>query len=523
MKTQRSPIFRNGPCRADALPVRSQELMAFLREEGPRHPDFMREMLKSADDRAAFRKLWECRLVGVVKDASGQELWGVLPGPQRGRTRRLDLGGAKPLTAAERAYVRRLHYLVDAIVLTMDGVPVTLDVIRERIDPGISVRQAERHIADIMDVSKGLGYPLRRQPFEIVGEDVVFVDTPGYESGRWALRFRSPEKLLGKVQREIEKYVPKDTTKTTEDYALEYARRKEAGVCVHCRRFPPEPGRVSCAECLKEARDRIRSRVEAGLCPECRDPVDEPGFSSCSKCRAAHRRLERDRRAQGLCPQCGERAAEGRAYCIVHAELDSEYHAERYRRLKSIGLCRCKKPLEPGRATCIECRKINEAAEEARVSERRAKGLCLKCGSPVVPGLLVCERHREAIKADSRSKREKLRAAGLCRTCRQPWSGKQIDCEACREKFAAAKAARAAQGVCSNCRVGKRVEGQTRCKQCIDDAKARYDSLKAQGICVTCKRRKVDKPGEDTICATCRARTRERYQAKQRAKRGDQS
>lgn len=425
------------------------------------------------------------------------------------------------MTAAERAYVRRLHYLVDAIVLDRDGVPVTVDVVRERIDPGISVRQAERHLADLMEISKEFGYPLYRQPFEIVDGDVVFVERQSGERAQWALRFRRPEKLIQRVQHEIEKYVPKDVTKTHEDYALEYAARKEAGVCVHCRRFPPEPGRVSCGECLKEARDRIRSRVEAGLCPECRQPIDEPGFSSCSKCRADQRRVEMERRAQGRCPQCGERAAEGRSHCTVHAELEAEYHAKRYRDLKAIGLCRCKKPLEPGRSTCVECRKAMEAAEEARNSERRAKGLCLKCGKPAVPGILMCEKHREAVKADARSKREKLRSAGLCRTCRQPWTGKQIDCEACRERFAAAKAARAAQGICSDCRVGKRVEGQVRCRQCIDAAKARYGSLKAQGICVTCKKNKVDTPGEDTICAVCRKRARERYQAKRQAKRGD--
>ncbi len=102
----------------------------------------------------------------------------------------------------------------------------------------------------------------------------------------------------------------------------------------------------------------------------------------------------------------------------------------------------------------------------------------------------------------------------MIRGWRKPLTGQGLDCEECRAKFAAAKAAKLASGLCQNCGEGRVVTGMKRCQKCIDEAKARYEALKAQGICVTCKKNKVDVPGQDTICAACRKKSRDRYLAK---------
>ncbi len=409
------------------------------------------------------------------------------------------------LDAGEKAQLSRLIDLEEIAKRTVGGDRVNLDFIADRLLVTEAVqlkdrrRIADRRARALFDEAKFLKHVVSFQP-----------DPEADEHAQWVVTFKDLNGFLRAVAKKIESLIGRSDP----DGRLRYERTKLAGLCVFCKKAPPRPGKVSCRECADDFRERRERRIEAGLCPDCRGPIGDPSFSSCASCRAEQRRLEAQRRKKGLCPQCGDPAIEGRVMCATHAMADTEYHAQRYKDLKEMGLCRCKKPLEPGLSTCLECHNRVEAAEAAREATRRSKGLCLKCGAPVVDGLTVCAKHREAYVVGSRSKREKLKAAGLCRTCRQPWTGEALDCEECRKRFAAAKAAKLASGLCQNCGEGQVVSGLKRCQKCIDEAKARYEALKVQGLCVTCKKNKVAVPGEDTVCQDCRRRARERYLAK---------
>lgn len=409
------------------------------------------------------------------------------------------------LDSGEKAQLGRLIDLEEIAKRTAGGDRVNLDFIADRLLATEAVqlkdrrRIADRRARALFDEARFLKHVVSFQP-----------DPEAEEPTQWVVTFDDLESFLPAVSKKIESILGRSDP----DGRLRYERTKLAGLCVFCKKTKPRPGMVSCQSCANEFRDRRERKIEAGLCPECRGPLGDPSFSSCALCRAEQRRLEAQRRKKGLCPDCGDPAVDGRVYCATHALAATEYHAERYRSLKEKGLCRCKKPLEPGRSTCAECRERMESADETRVAERRSRGLCLKCGAKAVPGLTTCEKHREAYVTGSRDKRAKLKAAGLCRTCRQRWTGETLDCEECRKRFAAAKAAKLASGLCQNCGEGQVVSGLKRCQKCIDEAKARYEALKAQGLCVTCKKNKVAVPGEDTVCQDCRRRARERYLAK---------
>jgi len=409
------------------------------------------------------------------------------------------------LDSSEKAQLGRLIDLEEIAKRTVGGDRVNIDFIADRllateaVQPRDRRRVADRRARALFDEARFLKHVVSFQP-----------DPEAEEHAQWVVTFDDLEGFLRAVSKKIESLIGRSDNAAT----LRYERLKLAGLCVFCGKAQPRTGMVSCRDCANDFRERRERRIEAGLCPDCRGPIGDASFSSCASCRAEQRRLESQRRKQGLCPQCGDPALEGRVMCATHAMADTEYHAERYRGLKDRGLCRCKKPLEPGLSTCRECRERTEAAELARVTARRSRGVCIKCGAPAVDGLTVCEKHREAYVASSHSKRVKLKAAGLCRSCRDPWTGETLDCDECRKKFADAKAARLASGICQNCGVNQVIPGLKRCQKCADEAKARYESLKAQGICVTCKKRHVDVPGQDTICAECRRKARDRYLAK---------
>jgi hypothetical protein len=54
---------------------------------------------------------------------------------------------------------------------------------------------------------------------------------------------------------------------------------------------------------------------------------------------------------------------------------------------------------------------------------------------------------------------------------------------------------------CTQCLKRPRADGISRCKECRDNEKSRYETLKAQGICVSCATN--DAFGDYTKCLEC--------------------
>jgi hypothetical protein len=101
------------------------------------------------------------------------------------------------------------------------------------------------------------------------------------------------------------------------EYLRERAREnEEQGICNACCKFPREPDRSRCADCLQydlqKNAERRRKRLEARACTRCEKPV-KTSMSLCSRCRA-RKRVERGLAA--FCG-CGERRARGHKGCLT--------------------------------------------------------------------------------------------------------------------------------------------------------------------------------------------------------------
>ncbi len=84
-----------------------------------------------------------------------------------------------------------------------------------------------------------------------------------------------------------------------------------------------------------------------------------------------------------------------------HLEHQKQYQKERYRKLRSLGLCTvCGKPAKSGQAKCEECcQRINQRARQKYRDKHlisrdffRETG-CFFCGAECVEGKKVCEKH----------------------------------------------------------------------------------------------------------------------------------
>lgn len=62
-------------------------------------------------------------------------------------------------------------------------------------------------------------------------------------------------------------------------------------------------------------------------------------------------------------------------------------------RLQAVGLCICKKKLEPGYLTCMWCRDKNRDRCQARTEAARVASKCTNCKQPSEPGRARCRKH----------------------------------------------------------------------------------------------------------------------------------
>lgn len=161
---------------------------------------------------------------------------------------------------------------------------------------------------------------------------------------------------------------------------------KEHGLCQICGKNVPEPGRVTCSDCLQynqeyqamrratdtpEERDarleylrttgkaRYEKRKADGLCTRCGRKV-EPGKTMCTECLIHRRKMERERQGTGLrdyenlCTRCRKKPRmEGKKVCadcypilVEHArhmrevgrpqDISREYVREQWRAIRGV-------------------------------------------------------------------------------------------------------------------------------------------------------------------------------------------
>ncbi len=241
--------------------------------------------------------------------------------------------------------------------------------------------------------------------------------------------------------------------------------------------------------------------------------------------------------ANGLCCSCSEPATHG-CRCEEHYNIEQRAAAERYIWKKSDELCiKCRvQPKEEGKTCCRPC--LDEQNEKTK-ARRAAKieaglhvprpiyarriedGLCGLCGRrPFEPGRTACmecrtaqnERRRQPIELKRKPFTETLhfrrKAAGLCATpgCPgKPEEGK-AECANCLMLRADARRDKIANLICVDCT--KQAEpGNTRCSACQAKRKAVWSDRKSKGLCPACGKTPM---ADGKLCEPCLIKSRKK-------------
>lgn len=153
------------------------------------------------------------------------------------------------------------------------------------------------------------------------------------------------------------------------------------------------------------------------------------------------------------------------------------------RRLKLCQVCpsRKRRPVRPGKATCLECHEQQRRAARRRTRDRARRGLCDRCGrEPRTVGIHCqgCRDHRKTLPSAGRNvTTERRRAKGVCRDCGERTALDTSRCSGCRkierDKCRARRAERIAAGLCA---CGKRPpkKGHVNCGTCLAKKRLSY-------------------------------------------------
>jgi hypothetical protein len=181
---------------------------------------------------------------------------------------------------------------------------------------------------------------------------------------------------------------------------------------------------------------------------------------------------------------------------VYDAKANRAYYLSR-------GLCpRCggKRPVEPGRCKCTECRERDTGLVKQRRDAWTAAGLCSRCGRPIErEGYKTCNVCRSKSKVYEQTNAKNVKAlhdrrldAGKCVRCGTRWAeGGHTMCRLCMDKqkqrhkrydpdgskAKARREKRIAEGLCVDC--GRPTEGFKRCRRCLD---MRKDSWRKYAI-----------------------------------------
>lgn len=181
---------------------------------------------------------------------------------------------------------------------------------------------------------------------------------------------------------------------------------------------------------------------------------------------------------QGLCLNCGKnKPMEGLATCEVCRSKDNSGNRERYRSLKSQGLCtQCGKKPAHNHTMCDEC-KIKYTSETTN-KKRIRSGLCLSCGGENNSGFLRCDACRAKLREEAKEKYKIKKEHKVCRFCGLPSDGKGTTCKNCREKILKTNNERkkklAEEGRCVVCssKIENNGKHKNICKECRNKANA---------------------------------------------------
>lgn len=256
-----------------------------------------------------------------------------------------------------------------------------------------------------------------------------------------------------------------------------------------------------------------------GCSRPCAEKPNGGHYRSCAPCKARRaawqRRHETKRTGAGNCRSCNapcDRKPDGSHY--TRCSTCRSERSQRTAKLKQEGLCGCGKPRDARAdgslySRCPACRQQRQAHKRKLVAE----GGCRMCYyRPRIEGNTVCEsclpivlerdarrRAREAerdakLKAleDERAEREAAKKAAMLpdnlrcteKGCQRP-RGTKADgslyttCDPCRERHNRNQRRRSAElrdeGGCSKCAYRPRIEGDTLCEQCREQADAKAD------------------------------------------------
>ena len=164
-----------------------------------------------------------------------------------------------------------------------------------------------------------------------------------------------------------------------------YESLKREGICVSCRVAKAEKGKTKCQECAdkdrKRSADTRKFYKQLGFCPRCKV---NPLFGD-----------------ENTCPECLAKASESRK---TDKEYNKNYHKIRYTERKSNGLCvACGEKAIEGKIYCLRCTnkrksqkaryRRNKGIEER--AERFYLGQCYICGNKVDNGNKLCPKCKQ--------------------------------------------------------------------------------------------------------------------------------
>lgn len=126
---------------------------------------------------------------------------------------------------------------------------------------------------------------------------------------------------------------------------------KAHGLCQICGKNIPEPGRVTCSDCLQYNQEYKAIRLK--------NETPEEREKRLNYYRETGKTRYKERRAAGLCTKCGKPAQEGKSMCtecLLHRRLMDRARRDTHSRDYENICTRCrKKPRMEGGKVCADC------------------------------------------------------------------------------------------------------------------------------------------------------------------------
>ena len=165
-----------------------------------------------------------------------------------------------------------------------------------------------------------------------------------------------------------------DSDETPEEFNFitHHARRKGShnesyewyaahGICVRCRKRPALPGKVLCAECSDEAREKARLRYNKS-----QDAKEQQ--------RSRVKKRIAELKKAGRCLICGKPVYDGHTLCMEHYLASRRKSRERYEKK-------------------MQEKRDHDAQRAAELRDTYNAEKCLYCDEVALPGKKLCRKH----------------------------------------------------------------------------------------------------------------------------------